>query len=214
MTQHPSDNHWHEMWRDNRIGFHQSEVSAFLEKYWENNHRNVFVPLCGKTKDMVWLREQQHRVIGVEFNETAIRDFFGENEIEHTVERKENLHLFHNEHYQLYCNNFFDLPILSEVEIVFDRAALVALPIDIRKKYVEYLKKITPNCMRILLITYEYDQQQMSGPPFSITHDMVKDLYHDHETIDKLDERDVLQLLPMFQKRLSFMKECVYQIHR
>ena len=212
MTQHPTDNAWHEMWRNNRIGFHQDEVSVFLRKYWKNIHKNVFVPLCGKTKDMLWLREQNHQVIGVEFNEIAVRDFFSENNIEHKVEHCENLNIFGNENYKIYCNNFFDLPILEDVELVFDRAALVALPQDLRYEYLQHLKKITPNYTRILLITYEYDQQQMSGPPFAISQDMVNDLYQNYISIRKLDERDVLELLPMFQKRLSYMKECVYEI--
>lgn len=212
MTKHRTDKAWHRMWRSNRIGFHQDEVSVFLTKYWQNTHKNVFVPLCGKTKDMIWLREQNHQVIGVEFSEIAVGDFFSENNIQHSIEHSENLNIYRNKHYKIYCNNFFDLPILEEVELVFDRAALVALPKDLRYKYQQYLKKITPNCTRTLLITYEYDQQQMPGPPFSIPQDMVNELYCDYTSIRKLDERDVLELLPMFQKRLSSMKECVYEI--
>ena len=211
---HPSDipDFWHEMWTSNHIGFHQNEVSPFLQKYWTQSNGSVFVPLCGKTKDMVWLAENNHDVVGVEFNEIAVRDFFQENNLhEYQREQQEQSAVYHHSKYKIYCGDFFNLPTL-DTKYIFDRAALVALSQELRKRYVEKLQQIVPQCVEILLITYEYPQQQMPGPPFSISQEMVHELYKGKH-VEKLEERDVLQILPKFAERLSFMKECVYRIH-
>lgn len=211
MKKHPSDrsNFWHTLWAKNTIGFHQEEISPFLEKYWRYDQKKVFVPLCGKTKDMIWLSQKNHEVIGVEFNETAVCDFF--TGTPYNTKKQNNMQVFYNKNIQIYCGDFFALPQI-DTPLIFDRAALVALSQNLRQQYVNYLKKITPEDAKILLITYEYPQHEMPGPPFSIPQETVQDLYSKYNNIKKLDERNVLDLLPIFQKRLSFMKECVYSI--
>src|SRR5215213_63441 len=76
-------NFWAERWNKNEIGFHQRDINASLRAYWPTlgiaRGAEVFVPLCGKSLDMLWLREQGHSVLGIEFVETAVRDFFAEN---------------------------------------------------------------------------------------------------------------------------------------
>ena len=67
---------WHKRWQIGQIGFHQSAVDRHLKRYWPDlglaGHSRVFVPLCGKSLDLVWLREQGHFVAGVEISATAL----------------------------------------------------------------------------------------------------------------------------------------------
>ena len=76
---------WHERWRSGQIGFHQSAADRNLTRHWPSLHlaggSRVFVPLCGKSLDMLWLRDQGHRVIGVELSATALEAFCMENGI-------------------------------------------------------------------------------------------------------------------------------------
>ena len=77
---------WHKKWSDGKIGFHQAEINPYLQSYWQRmgleGDGKVFVPLCGKSSDMLWLREQGHEVLGVELNASACEAFFSENDAE------------------------------------------------------------------------------------------------------------------------------------
>ena len=53
----------------------------FMSEGKERDGLSVFVPLCGKTLDMVWLCQQGHTVVGCELSEIAALDFFKENSI-------------------------------------------------------------------------------------------------------------------------------------
>jgi thiopurine S-methyltransferase len=80
---------WHQRWRDNEIGFHQGEPAPLLQKHWPAvaapAGSRVFVPLAGKSVDMVWLASQGHRVLGVELSPLAVEQFFAEHALEPEV---------------------------------------------------------------------------------------------------------------------------------
>jgi len=73
---------WLERWERAEIGFHQDEINPYLRRFWPElkvaHGGEVFVPLCGKSLDMVWLRQQGCYVLGVELSQIAVRDFFRE----------------------------------------------------------------------------------------------------------------------------------------
>ena len=66
--------------------------------------------------------------------------------------------------------------ILGPVDGIYDRAALVAFPEEMRKRYTAHLTEITGKAPQ-LLICYDYDQSLMDGPPFSVSNDEVKRHY-------------------------------------
>ena len=76
---------WHSKWESKQLGFHQEKINSRLKKYWPTlglaEGSRIFVPLCGKTLDMLWLAET-HSVLGVELSDIAAQDFFSENRIE------------------------------------------------------------------------------------------------------------------------------------
>ena len=71
---------WQKRWADNQIGFHQAQISPYLQRHWSQlnlaDNAQVLVPLCGKSLDMLWLAGQGHRVLGVELSRKAAEDFF------------------------------------------------------------------------------------------------------------------------------------------
>lgn len=78
----------------------------------------------------------------------------------------------------IFVGDLFDLTgeNLGPVDAVYDRAALVALPESMRRRYAAHLSQITRKAPR-LLICFEYDQSQLEGPPFSIDDREVKEIY-------------------------------------
>src|SRR3569623_1038336 len=82
---------WQARWDEGRIGFHQDDVNPYLRRYWPGMNipvdNAVFVPLCGKSKDMLRLRAQGHAVMGVEVVARAVEAFFAENALPVTPRR-------------------------------------------------------------------------------------------------------------------------------
>ncbi len=172
---------WHQRWSEGRIGFHQADFNPYLKKYWQllslAADDRVFVPLCGKSKDMLWLREQGHEVIGVELNASACEAFFAENGAEPECNQKSGFVVRSVDGVELMCGDFFSLNTedLRDVGAVYDRAALIALPQEMRIQYAEHLTQILPKGVQILLITLEYDGD--GGPPFSVQGSEVERLF-------------------------------------
>ena len=178
----------------------------------------VFVPLCGKSLDMRWLRARGHPVRGVEISPIACRDFFQEADVPFEVEAvSEGLERFAGDDYALYCGDLFALEPthVADVEAVFDRASLIALPPEMRRRYAEQMKAILPPSISILLITVEYDQSKMSGPPHAVPDDEVKALFGDAFSLEVLATSGFVDAHPRFQERgLAQWKETVWRLGR
>ncbi|MBZ1393351.1 thiopurine S-methyltransferase [Psychrobacter pacificensis] len=193
---------WHKRWQEKRIGFNQSAVNPLLVNYFDqldlSTGSRIFVPLCGKSIDMVWLAAQGYDVVGVELVETAVQAFFAEQNIQPIVSRHvENPDI---KCYQgqlvdgdeqrtitLWAADIFALTStdLGTIDAIYDKAALIALPADMRPDYSEQIRKVSDNAPQ-LLITLNYDQSKKDGPPFSINHEQVQQYYGSHYQICKL----------------------------
>lgn len=208
---------WHDRWDKQDIGFHQADIHALLPAYWPRlelaSDAPVFVPLCGKSLDMVWLAQQGHRVIGAELSQRAIDDFFAERGLTPSTRASGSFTVKSGGPYELWCGDFFELPreAVAGVAGVYDRAALIALPPSLWERYAETLASLLPAQARMLLITLEYEQTQMAGPPFSVPGDQVRALFAGSYQLDELGRRDVLDGHPHFKQRgLTALHECAY----
>ncbi len=173
---------WHQVWSQGFIGFHEYEVNPFLKNHIQKlqlvQNNRIFIPLCGKTRDIAWLLDVGFRVVGVELSELAVKQLFNELNITPTVTPiPENLH-FSAKNIDIFVGDIFDFSskYLGEINAIYDRAALVALPTKMRQQYTSHLMKITQYAPQ-LLITYEYDSSNEEGPPFSIKEDELKAHY-------------------------------------
>ena len=210
---------WLERWDREEIGFHEGAVNAHLNQFWKmmnlNQAARVFVPLCGKSVDMQWLREQGHPVVGVELSRIAVQAFFKENNYLPGHFTSGKFDHYEANDIQLLCGDFFDTSKadLIDVEAVYDRASMVALPPDMRERYVKHLQSILQPGVKILLVAFDYTQSEMQGPPFGISTAEVERLYSDIADIRLLAEIDVLAENPRFQKKgLTRLYENIYEL--
>jgi thiopurine S-methyltransferase len=175
---------WHDRWAKNEIAFHASEANPLLVKYFDElslaKGRRVFLPLCGKTLDISWLLSNGYRVAGVELSQIAIEQLFKDLGVEPKVSEVGEAYHYSAKDIDIFVGDIFDLSgaMLGPVDAIYDRAALVALPEDMRPRYTAHLTKITENAPQ-LLICYEYDQNAMDGPPFSVSNEEVRKHYSD-----------------------------------
>jgi len=183
---------WHTRWESEQLGFHQTEANALLREHWPRldlaPEAGVFVPLCGKSLDMHWLRERGHPVLGVELSPIAIQNFFAEAGLECERRRRGPFEVSSSAGLELFCGDFFDLTKadLDGVRAFYDRACLIALPPAMRERYAAHLKAILPREVTGLLVTVEYDQASMDGPPHSVTPAEVEQLFGDEFEIETL----------------------------
>ncbi|MGE4594772.1 MAG: thiopurine S-methyltransferase [Gammaproteobacteria bacterium] len=174
---------WLARWQNNKIGWHTDSVNRSLVDYLEllelTPRDSVFVPLCGKSVDMIYLSEMGYSVVGVELSPVAVEHFFVDNDLQYSVREIDGFVLYQSERIKIYCGDYFNLDTkhLSNVSAVYDRASLIALDIDLREKYAQHLTAIIPRDARILLLTLIYPQHQMSGPPFSVSNSEVESLF-------------------------------------
>lgn len=208
---------WLERWEREEIGFHQNEINPHLREYWPElrlaHGSEVFVPLCGKSRDMLWLREQGHSVLGVELSAIAVQAFFKENGDTPQRMANEKFERYATDGIRILCGDFFDLgkDDLAQVGAVYDRASLVALPPEMRERYARHLVSILPPGTPILLMTFDYPQAEMSGPPFAVSVNEVESLYREHAEIRLLTQLEVLAEYPRFQERgLSRLQENIF----
>jgi len=185
---------WIKAWDDGRTNFHKSSFHEKLLEYFPlfNPHegQKVLVPLCGKTKDMLWLYSQKLKVHGVELYENPVKDFFVENNLlNYTKTSDQDFIKYSFENLTISCGDFFKLSSHPTYDFVYDRASLVALPAQMRKDYANLMKKVVRSGGKYLLIAYEYDQSKMEGPPFSVVEEEIRELYSDSFSISRMDEK-------------------------
>ncbi|MFP5386199.1 MAG: thiopurine S-methyltransferase [Bacteriovoracia bacterium] len=208
---------WLKKWEEGDIGFHQGQFHPQLEKYSSfYSPGTILVPLCGKSLDMLYLSKAGHSVIGVELSPIACHDFFQENGIKHTETKVQDFVIYKSENITLWCGDFFKLPqeVWNQTSGIYDRAAYIALPEEIRLKYAEEITKKAPRKFEILMITVEYAEGAIQGPPFSIPEQEVKNLYKEF-SIQKLQSETKERVLgdPSKLQTVGFT-ETVYWLKR
>ncbi len=210
---------WTSRWSEGRIGFHQSSPSGFLERFADRawgaaGPARALVPLSGKSLDMVFLAERGAEVVGVEYVEQAVHEFFAERGLEPDVAAGPPMR-FAAAPYELLVADFFAVGVddVGPVDAVFDRAALVALDRPTRARYAAHLRALMPVGSRGLLITFDYEQSQMEGPPFAVAPEEVEELFADGFEIEQLEERELVD--QRFRDRgLTSMREIAFALTR
>jgi thiopurine S-methyltransferase len=174
--------YWQDKWSSMEIGFHQPSVNPLLAEHISHLNltqgNRIFIPLCGKTLDIAWLLSQGYKIVGAELIESAIIQLFNELDVTPTItELTEGKH-YYSQNIDIYVGDIFDLTqsVLGKVDAVYDRAAFVALPEKVRIDYAQQIQTISQQAPQ-LLITFNYDQTSMQGPPFSIINNEIENHY-------------------------------------
>lgn len=212
---------WHQRWREGRIGFHQDKPTPLLLEHWPVLElapgSQVFVPLAGKSLDLAWLAAQGHRVLGVELSPLAVAQFFAEHGLTPQVHDSRYGRHYRAGEIELICGDVFglDADVLADCAAVYDRAALIALPPPLRRRYVHELHALLPAGCRGLLITLEYPQHEKQGPPFAVPETEVRDLYDRDWRVETLERRGILAQQPGFvAEGVSALEAAVYRLSK
>jgi thiopurine S-methyltransferase len=165
--------YWHSKWATSQIRFHRPVTNRYLEKYGKRFPiGKVLVPLCGKSLDIKWLEASGREVMGIELSPIACAAYFEEQGRSVYKSKERNFEKYSDGKAVLWCGDFFALEPddCSDVVAIYDQACLIAFPPEMRLRYVEHLRKILPGrTVPLLLNTMEYPQNQMDGPPFSVS---------------------------------------------
>ena len=189
-------NFWHQKWERGDIAFHESEANPFLIEHFKKlnlpKDSRVFLPLCGKTRDIAWLLACGYRVVGAELSELAINELFKDLGLVPEISKVGELIRYRANNIDIFVGDFFAVSAdyLGSVNAIYDRAALVALPSGMRAYYTSHLMDITDTAPQ-LLITYEYNQQLIDGPPFSVNEDEVKQHYGTRYYLKPVESKNV-----------------------
>lgn len=187
---------WHKKWQDNEIGFHMSEANPMLVAYFHALNvkpgQRVFIPLCGKTLDIAWLLGQGFAVVGAELSRLAIDELFKQLGVTPLITEYEELLHYQAPNLDVFVGDIFYVSegLLGAVDAIYDRAALVALPVDMRARYAKHLMSISVNAKQ-LLITFDYDQNLLPGPPFCVNEAEVQQHYASQYQIQLLANEPV-----------------------
>jgi thiopurine S-methyltransferase len=209
---------WLRRWNENQVGFHVKGVNPLLTRFWpevaQTNSGRVLVPLCGKSEDLRWLAERGHDVVGVELSLLAAKAFAAEQQLVFAETHEPPFTVLRGNRITYYVGDFFDFSRSTEsgFSLFYDRAALIALPPEMRPAYATHVASLLEARAHGLLIALEYDPSEMHGPPFTVPQGEVCRLFSMFECT-KLLEFDCLEDEPRFKARgVTWMKEVVYQL--
>ncbi|MEY8204907.1 MAG: thiopurine S-methyltransferase [Bermanella sp.] len=213
---------WHERWHKNEIGFHLPEVHSWLKRQWASlleqgkvkRQGRVFVPLCGKTLDIGYFLALGHKVVACELSEKAVQELFTQLALQPKISPWGEGVCYEAQDLCVYVGDIFTLnaQTLGQVDYIYDRAALIALPASIRKAYAAQLVALSPRA-QMLLITLDYLQSQMPGPPFAVSETYVAEYYQSGSNLTVLKKKEILEYEPSFKQRgLTRLVETIYWI--
>lgn len=212
---------WLQRWREGRTGFHRDTPMPLLLQHWSAlalpKDSRILVPLCGKTLDMLWLAEQGLRVLGVELSPLAVTQFFsGHGLVPRRHESPMGVHYVAGDIEIIQGDVFaLDDATLAGCDAVYDRAAVIALPPPMRERYARKLYRRLPAGCRGLMITLEYPQHEMDGPPFSVEGGDVAALFGGDWDIELLERRDILASQPAFREEgVTALHTSVHRLQR
>ncbi|WP_313210376.1 thiopurine S-methyltransferase [Stutzerimonas nitrititolerans] len=213
---------WQGRWARNDIGFHLDQVHPGLRRHWPRLKKlqegaTVLVPLCGKSLDLAWLAGEGFRVLGVELSQKAVETFFAEQQLEAEISQVGPFKVYRSGTLEIRCGDIFALGAddVSACQGIYDRAALIALPPLMRQRYAAHLSAILPAGCQQLLVTLDYEQAQMDGPPFAVGDAEVMALYAAEWQVERLEAKEVLATNPRMRERgLQRLEEHFHRLQR
>jgi len=202
---------WLDRWEKGRTGWHEAAGNAGLQSHWQARAGRVLVPLCGKSPDLTWLAQRGHEVVGVELSAIAVRAFFAEQGLSYQLDQDGPLDAYRCTELPvtLCCGDYFSFTAVP-FDALYDRGALVALGPGIRGKYVAHTKSLLRPDSSRMIVTLEYDQSLVQGPPYSVGSDELESYWDDLVRVGETDDID--NCPPKFRAAgLTEIKEVIWQ---
>jgi thiopurine S-methyltransferase len=212
--------YWQSRWRNDKTGWHMQQVFPLLQSYWHvlNLPKNavVLVPLCGSSLDIQWLAGQGHYVIGVDVSEIAIKTLKQNHDEPFQKSTKAGLDRYASNSMELWCGDFLKLQKqwLPPVDAIYDKAAIIALPKEMRTRYAGSLQALMQPHTQVLINCFEYKQNEMPGPPFAVFENELQSLFGENFHIKMLHVHSLFDELTNFHPRglKSYLDEKLYHL--
>jgi len=191
-----NNEHWIERWKEKNIGFHEESINSLLIKHFKTlnlpTKSRVFIPLCGKTLDISWILMLGHDIVAAELSEIAVKELFEELHILPKISKENGVIHYHTTGIDIFVGDIFDIDskMIGKIDAIYDRAALVALPKNVRIQYTQHLRELSNNAPQILFCC-EYDQSIMKPTPFSIEQSEIEEHYENHYKIELLERATI-----------------------
>lgn len=212
--------YWKSRWQKDNTGWHMDIVYPQLPKVWPKlslkPDARVLVPLCGKSLDINWLTEQGHYVIGAEASPKALREFMDQYPHDFSKDSSHGFTIYRSESIELWEGDFLKLPKekIPALDVVYDKASIVALPPEMREFYAQKILSLCGKETQILLQTFDYEQDEMTGPPFSVDEKEIRTYFGHRFELELLHKQSKFDELSKFQQRglSSYLNEKVYRL--
>ncbi|HET6527158.1 MAG TPA: hypothetical protein VFG39_00260 [Balneolaceae bacterium] len=212
--------YWQSRWRKNKTGWHMDEVYPLLPDLWPSLSlkagARILVPFCGKSVDMQWFIDKYFHVTGVDVSEKALHAFMERSSNPFTSQHQYGFSVFRSENIELWQGDFQKLPVagMPSFDAIYDKAALIALPEEMRLKYAQKVLQCSGPETQMMLQTFEYEQDEMTGPPFSVDEQEIRRLYGKQFDLALLRQKQKPELRGKFQRRglSSYLIEKVYHL--
>jgi len=212
---------WKTRWEQGMTGWHNQKVNKNLQTHASILFKNtesprVLIPLCGKSLDINWLEAQSAKVVGIELVQKAIEAFYQEQGSTPHIEVINILPHHSVGSTTLICADIFDATPtrIGQFDAIYDRAALVALPLEKREEYADHSLSLLKSGGTILLITYNTHRPETMGPPFPIKDGVIPALYKNASECILLEEStQTKEDSPRLAKRnLEWSKTAIWKI--
>lgn len=182
---------WHSRWQSGQIGWHEADGNTALRKFWPRlaPGSRILVPLCGKSSDLAWLAGEGYEVTGVEVSEIAARSFFDEANLQFETDTVDEFIWYRSREagIAIACGNYFSFSD-QPFDALYDRACLVAIPLNKRPEYIQHTKSLLKPGATQLLVTLEYEQEKAEGPPFSVMPDEVQAYWQNLQRVSEWND--------------------------
>lgn len=107
----------------------------------------IFVPLCGKSKDLPYLLSLGHTVFGIEYVAQAIEELQKENNIEMEFDPVTSVYSTSDGKLKIFNGDFFQCPIenFGPFDAIWDRGSFGSFDFSLREDYVNVIKRSVLN---------------------------------------------------------------------
>src|SRR5699024_5168055 len=124
--------------------------------------------------------------VGVDVSDIALKEIMSRQDQSFSRTSKGPFKCYRSPSMELWQGDIFKLRAdwLPNIEGVYDKAALIALPPERHQPYAELIQSLMQPGCRMLLDCLEYPPEEMSGPPFSVFKEELIQLYGDKCTVE------------------------------
>jgi thiopurine S-methyltransferase len=199
--------YWQSRWQKGNTGWHMDTVYPPLPHLWNqigmNSDTRVLVPLCGKSLDLLWLTDHCDTVTGVDISPKALQHVMQKHSESFIKDTSHGFTIYRSDSLVLWEGDFAKLPSdqIPPQNLIYDKASIIALPPEKRQRHAEKMIELSSFNTQILIQIFEYDQNEMNGPPFSVEEQELKRLFGNQFKLKCLHEQSKLEELQKFKQR-------------